>query len=122
MKVETQYKRAIKKYAELMQMALVININTEHAVFADFSGHVNWLMLHISKSKDNYQEKLVDFGIVHLPKMPDRGLLSIDDSSFNKQCNHINKVHSKMKEWCDQNEVDVSGMNTRITSQAVSYI
>jgi hypothetical protein len=59
MKLEKQ-----KLIAELIQLAMAINYQTDYCVFVDFAGHVDWLNIKIAESKENYNEHVCTSRIV----------------------------------------------------------
>lgn len=59
MKLEKQ-----KLIAEIIQLAMAINYQTDYCVFVDFSGHVNWLDIKIAESKENYNKQVCTSHIV----------------------------------------------------------
>lgn len=49
-----------KLLREVMGLVEKINNTTDHAVFLDYSGHVSLLNVRVGKSKEEYQNKILD--------------------------------------------------------------
>jgi hypothetical protein len=47
-----------KLVAEILQLAMAVNFQTDYCVFVDFSGHVSELTIRIVESKENYKERV----------------------------------------------------------------
>ena len=54
-------KERVKELNELMSLALRVNTETDYCVFADISGHVNWIEFRIRRSKENYESEIKSF-------------------------------------------------------------
>lgn len=84
-----------KLMTEIMFLAMKLQNETDHVVFVNLSGHVNWIDLSIRKSKENYNDEVASCRIY---------------LSHGNSLDRLQEVKEKLLGFIEEKEVDVSGL------------
>lgn len=90
---------------EIQALAYMVNTFTEYAVFVDFSGHVDAIMVSIRESKENYNKRIVE-GRSYVPPFDEDWKVSLEEMS-----SALNKIKSNLRKILRKNAIPYSRMN-----------